>query len=96
MTADLADLLTVGPLGRRVTDIVTRWAFDGHDGPTMAAARILADPAIAAGLTATPILEQLRARHQPRPWGQGSAVVVCSCGSGAFDACPDAAILTGS
>jgi hypothetical protein len=97
--ADLADALDAPPLARRIADQIERHASDlrlGSDWKLMAAARILADPDLAAGRTAVTVVDQLRARHQPRRWGErsdGSPTVVCTCGSGAFDACPDAQLL---
>ena len=92
---DLAGLLEATPLGQRIAGIVARWAFGGgHDGPTMAAIRILADPDSAPAVADAPAVAALRARHQPRRWADGSQTVVCACGAGSWP-CVDAAILAG-
>lgn len=97
MTATLADLLSAGPLARRIADTALRYASDfdlpNADWPLMAAARILADPTLADALAALPVVVALDARHQPIRWAEDSDVVVCSCGSGDYDACEDATIL---
>ena len=92
---DLADALDAPPIARRIAEQIERHAADlrlGSDWKLMAAARILADPDLAAGQAATATVAALRARHQPRPWGAGSATVVCSACQTAWP-CEDATLL---
>lgn len=58
-----------------------------------AAVLICSSGRVRDGLAALPLLAELDALHQPVAWAAGSDVVVCSCGTGAFDACPSARVL---
>jgi hypothetical protein len=84
VTATLADLLSAGPLARRIADTALRYASDfdlpNEDWPLMAAARILADPTLADALAAADVVTKLDSRHTPRRWNAESDVTVCdSC-----------------
>ncbi len=70
----------------RLAAVIDRYVYSGGThGPADAALRVLADPDVAAGLRALPVLDALRAAHQPRRWAADSNAVTCSCGRGDCD-----------
>lgn len=87
---------TLPPATRRVADQIARGArLSSH--PEAVAAIICSTGEIAAGLAALSALEQLRARHTKRSWGDlvpgpQAVVVVCAACNVAWP-CTDAEIL---
>jgi len=80
--------------GRLVRTSAAYVVLDQCD-PDDVAVLILAQPAIHHAVNALGLIDQMAARHQPLSWGDGSSTVVCTCGSGAYDACVDARLLAG-
>lgn len=72
------------PLAARIAAQIARHVLDLRfarldDAAEAAAHRILAEPAISAGLRALPVLAALETRHQPRTWVGGTATVCEAC-----------------
>ena len=70
-------------LAARMTEIIERHVSDlrfpwTRDAAEAASYRCLADPDIAAGLAALPVLGAIEALHAPRRWSSESAVTVCA------------------
>ena len=84
-----------GPaLTDRLAACIDRYVWH-RNGPHDAAVRVLADQQLRDALRAADVVAELDARHQPVRWAASSDVVVCSCGHGAYDHCPDGLILRG-
>ena len=81
-------------LTERIAAAIDRYVWH-RNGPHDAAVRVLADVELRRALRAADVVAQLDARHQPVRWADDSDVVVCSCGHGAYDHCPDGLILRG-
>lgn len=77
------------PLAVKLAAAIDRTIWtSGTQGPLLTALRVLGEPAIADALSRAERLDAVLAMHQPRPWGEGSAVVSCTCGAGSYDGCP--------
>lgn len=77
-------------LGRQLRRIASNPPPQPDDPDTWAWLAVvpLAHPDIADALRAVHTLTTVTALHQPRPWGNSSTVIACTCGHGTWADCP--------